>query len=226
MIDNTYERMENEAYFAEPWWLKKLAAANGVHGVVSAALGLDAEDMDALALKEGKKEIKKQIEMLKKQSNEKKAYEDLTHQQDLAPTINNKVPKLSQPLEEMNMILDALFGHSENPTVLATLARGLEVVLQTLSMKAFAKKKDFNKGNLHASFDLNEKGQLPSEDPKMSHPLLSFICTRLEFPEEIKGLKNYIRELESFIQLQLNTDEPCDSQPHNSHASKGISSSK
>ena len=55
MIDNTYERMGNEAYFAEPWWLKKLAAANGFYCLV-----LGIEDMDALALKEGKKEIKKQ----------------------------------------------------------------------------------------------------------------------------------------------------------------------
>ena len=88
-------------------------------------------------------------------------------------------------------------------------------------MKAFSKKRDFDKDNLHALFDLDEKAQLPSENPKMSHPLLSFICTRLEFPEEIKGLKNYIRELESFIRLQLNMNEL-----HNSHALKETSSSK
>lgn len=226
MINNINEGIELAEYIAEPWWMKKLAAANGVHGAVATILGLGAEDMDAIALKEGKKEIKKKIEKIKKQSNEKKAYEDLTHQQDLVPTIDNKVPKLPQPLEEMNMILDALFGHSENPTVLATLARGLEVVLQTLSIKAFSKKRDSNKDNLHALFDLDEKAQLPSENPKMSHPLLSFICTRLEFPEEIKGLKNYIRELESFIRLQLNVEEPRDSQLHNLHASKGTSSPK
>lgn len=221
MINNINEGIELAEYVAEPWWLKKLAAANGVHGVVAEALGLAEEDMDAIALKKGKEEIKKKIEDTKKKSDLQKAYEDLTHQEDLAPTMMDKHPKLPQPLEEMQMLLEALFGHSENPTVLATLARGLEVVLQTLSVKAFSKKRDFNKDHLQALFNLDEKAKRPSEDPKMSHPLLSLICTRLEFPEEIKGLKNYIRELESFIQLQLNADEP-----HNSHAFKETPSSK
>lgn len=223
MLSKINERIEIAEITAEPWWLKKLAAENGVHGLVAAVLGLAEEDMDAIALKKGKEEIKKKIKETQKRSMEEKEHEDLTHKEDLAPTIDNH-PKLPQALEEMQMILEALFGQSETPSVLGTLARGLEVVLQTLSMKAFSKKRDFNKDHLHALFDFDEKAQLLLGDPKLSHPFLSLICTRIEFPEELKGLKNYIRELESFIQAQPNGDESHKNLHHSS--SKGTSSPK
>ena len=171
-IENVERTLEFAEANATPWWLKKLYASEKCAEaeaepsclkeceLVAKVLGLSSEDMEALALIKGKQEIEKTIKETQKRSNQEKQYEDLTHKEDLVPTIADN-PKLSQPLEEMEMILEALFGHSENPTVLAILARGLEGVLQTLAIQAFSKKRvgeeDFNKEHLHTLFDLNEQ---------------------------------------------------------------------
>ena len=113
--------------------------------------------------------------------------------------------KLPQPLEEMQMLLEALFGRSGNPVALAS---GLEAVLQTLAMKVFAKEgaeeKVFNDDVFLVHSDLDEKTKHILKHPEKSFPLLSFVYTRRELLEEVKELKNYIHELDTFIQLQLN----------------------
>lgn len=188
--------------------------------------GIFTGRMDPVALAAGTEAILQTLAE-KKRSTEEKQQEDLTHQVNLAPeTSDSNKKKMPRPGEN-EMLLEALFGHSGNPIALAT---GLEAVLQTLAIKVFAKEeaeeKVFNDDTLLALSDLSEKAKRFLKHPEMSFPLLSFVYTRRELLEEVKDLKNYIHELDAFIRLQPNMGESRDSQLHNSHASKGTSSSK
>lgn len=188
--------------------------------------GIFTGRIDPVALAAGTEAILQTLAE-KKRSSEEKQQEDLTHQVNLAPETNDSNQKKMPCLGENEMLLEALFGHSGNPIALAT---GLESVLQTLAIKVFAKEeaeeKVFNDDTLLALFDLDEKAKRFLKHPEMRFPLLSFVYTRRELLEEVKELKNYIHELEAFVRLQPNIDEPRDSQLHNSHASKGTSSPK
>ena len=188
--------------------------------------GIFTGRMDPVALSAGTEAILQTLAE-KKRSTEEKKQENLTHQLNLAPETNDSSGKKGEHSGDSEMLLEALFSHSRNPIALAT---GLEAVLQTLAIKVFSKeeaeKKVFNEGKLLALSDLSEKAKRFLKHPQMRFPLLSFVCTRRELLEEVKELKNYIHELDAFIRLQPNTDEPRDSQLHSSHASKETSSSK
>jgi hypothetical protein len=181
--------------------------------------GIFVGGMDPVALSAGTEAILQTLEA-KKQSNEEKKQEDLTHHVNLAPET------IDRPHSgETEMLLEVLFGHSGNPVA---LANGLEAVLQNLAVKVFsqdkAEEKVFNDDELLALSNLSEKAKRFLKHPEMSYPLLSFAYTRREFLEEIKELKKYIHELNAFIQAQPNADESHKNQHYSSF--KGISSPK
>ena len=166
--------------------------------------GIFTGRMDPVALAAGTEAILQTLAE-KKRSTEEKKQEDLTHQVNLAPKTSPSNKKEKEHPAENEMLLEALFGRSGNPVALAS---GLEAVLQTLAMKVFAKEgaeeKVFNDDVFLVHSDLDEKTKHILKHPEKSFPLLSFVYTRRELLEEVKELKNYIHELDTVIQLQLN----------------------
>lgn len=170
--------------------------------------GIFTGRMDPVALAAGTEAILQTLAE-KKRSTEEKKQEDLTHQVNLAPETNESNKKENSPTAGNEMILEALFAHSGNPIALAT---GFEAVLQTLAMKVFAKEeaeqKVFNDDVFLVHSDLDEKAKRILKHPEKRFPLLSFVYTRPELLEEVKELKNYIHELDGFIQLQSQHELP------------------
>jgi len=121
--------------------------------------GIFTGRMDPVALAAGTEAILQTLAE-KKRSTEEKKQEDLTHQVNLAPKMSDLNKKEKPHPAENEMLLEALFGHSGNPVALAS---GLEAVLQTLTMKVFAKEeaeeKVFNDDVLLVHSDLDEKAK-------------------------------------------------------------------